>query len=89
MENKQDSLSLFMSGRGLRQRDPISPAILVILAECLSRGLKKLFERGPALRYLYGEKTVVSRLCFADDILVYNNEQKKILRSVLKIYTKI
>lgn len=80
----------FKSTRGLRQGDPISPSLFIILAECLSRGLNNLFLRNNELQFRYGGGILVSHLGFADDIVIFTNGQKSSLSklmSFLRQYT--
>ncbi|KAL0304686.1 UNVERIFIED_CONTAM: LINE-1 retrotransposable element O protein [Sesamum angustifolium] len=46
-----DKVGFFQLLKGLRQGDPISPSLFIIVAEFLARGLDRLFQQNPALGY--------------------------------------
>lgn len=69
----------FNTTRGIRQGDPISPSLFILLAELLSRGLNGLYETSPNLNYRYGGRISVSHLAFADDIIIFTNGLKESL----------
>ncbi|KAL2475523.1 Uncharacterized protein Adt_36259 [Abeliophyllum distichum] len=80
----------FKSSRGLRQGDPISPSLFIILAESFSRGLDRLFARHSYLDYIYGGGVPMSHLAFADDMIIFTNGQRNSLAKVMefiKIYS--
>ncbi|KAF5446820.1 hypothetical protein F2P56_032419 [Juglans regia] len=73
----------FKSGRGLRQGDPISPYLFIIVEEILSRLLKVSFEERKIGFYLQPRGTpVISHLLYADDILVFANGSRKSVRAI-------
>ena len=65
----------FQSSRGLRQGDPLSPYLFVVVMEAFSCLLKRAIARGflsPCLvRGRRGEGVQVSHLLFADDTLIF------------------
>ena len=65
----------FQSSRGLRQRDPLSPYLFVVVMEAFSCLLKRAIAGGflsPCLiRGRRGEGVQVSHLLFADDTLIF------------------
>ncbi|KAF9688547.1 hypothetical protein SADUNF_Sadunf02G0208300 [Salix dunnii] len=68
-----ETTSYFHGSRGLRQGDPISPTLFIIVAEYLSRGLYNMFQRYPSLHYLARCPVLVPHLAFADDIIIFSN----------------
>lgn len=67
----------FKNSRGLRQGDPLSPALFILAEEVLSRGLKYIFSSG-LVEYNRGGRNFlpVSHLLFADDTLIFLNGKK-------------
>lgn len=82
----------FKSSKGLRQGDPLSPYLFILMEEVLSRLLRKQFEGGRIGKFshLVGAP-LISHLLYADDLLVFLNGEKislKILVKTLGIYEK-
>nr|XP_027122188.1 uncharacterized protein LOC113739143 [Coffea arabica] len=64
------SYGFFKSSRGVRQGDPLSPALFVIGAEVLSRGLNSLALQSGFLGFTVPRGCpTVTHLAFADDVL--------------------
>ena len=65
----------FQSSRGLRQRDPLSPYLFVVVMEAFSCLLKRAIFGGFLLPCLVqgrrGEGVQVSHLLFVDDTLIF------------------
>ncbi|XP_071940013.1 uncharacterized protein [Coffea arabica] len=80
------SYGFFKSGRGLRQGDPISPALFVIGAELLSQALNNL-----VLHCGYRGFKVprgcpqVTYLAFADDVLIFANGFARALQDIVRV----
>ncbi|XP_073151847.1 uncharacterized protein [Henckelia pumila] len=64
---------LFGSTKGLRQGDPLSPVLFIIVAEYLSRSLDRLFLQNADLRYRSGCDMMISHLAYADDVIICAN----------------
>ena len=78
------------STKGLWQGDPLSPLLFVLVVEALGRMLDKAVYEGRMLGFsvgnLEGRSMAVSRLLFADDMLIFceaDLEQILILRMIL------
>lgn len=79
-----------ISGRGLRQGDPLSPYLFIICAEGLSSLIRDVESRGQ----LTGTKVcrrapLVSHLLFADDCFLFfraNKQQATVLKNILCTY---
>ncbi|KAL5566576.1 hypothetical protein UlMin_029740 [Ulmus minor] len=79
---KVDFEKAFGASRGLRQRDPLSPFLFILVADILGRMMDKAVSIGEVKGFKVGrEEVVVSHLQFADDTLFLldpdqNNIQK-------------
>jgi hypothetical protein len=69
------SAGFFTSSRGLRQGDPLSPLLFVVVMEALSRMLNVTMNQGLLTGFSVGsrdnEDLVVNHLLFADDTLIF------------------
>jgi hypothetical protein len=69
------SHGFFPSSRGLRQGDPLSPLLFIIIMEALSRMLERAVERGLLSGFMVGKSNgielMISQLLFADDTLIF------------------
>ncbi|WOL17010.1 hypothetical protein Cni_G25798 [Canna indica] len=73
----------FTSKKGVRQGDPLSPYIFIIMQDMLSRILNKFSENGYIKCFNYkGMK--LSHLAFADDILIVIKGNLKNCSNVMK-----
>jgi hypothetical protein len=71
--------NFFNSTHGLRQGDPLSPLLFVVVMEALSRMLIAAMDQGYLTRFSVGSKDfdtlVVNHLLFADDTLIFCGAQ--------------
>ncbi|XP_027152118.1 uncharacterized protein LOC113752185 [Coffea eugenioides] len=80
------SYGFFKSSRGLRQGDPISPALFVIGAEVLSRALNNLvLHRGYRGFKVPRGCPQVTHLAFADDVLIFANGSARALQDIVRV----
>jgi hypothetical protein len=85
-----DKIGPIFPGRGLRQGDPLSPYLFILVTEGLSTLIKKSVARGD----IHGVKICrgappVSHLLFADDCFLFcrsNLYETRQLMSILKTY---
>lgn len=75
----------FHSTRGLKQGDPLSPALFILGAEVLSRSLNKL-HNNPEYHGFFMEPRgpQVNQLSFVDDIILFTSGRQKTLRLIMK-----
>jgi len=69
----------FQSSKGIRQGDPLSPLLFVVVMEALSRMLNESMLQGLLSGFSVGirenEALVVNHLLFADDTLIFCGAQ--------------
>ena len=64
-----ESIGFFAGAKGLRQGDPMSPYLFVLIMDSLSQLLQHNIQRSPVFRYHWKcNKLSLSHLCFADDL---------------------
>jgi len=78
------STEFIRSSWGLRQGDPISPALFILAEEVLSRGITELHSRGQATAFQVLRRCPpVTHLLFADDTVIFTNGSKNSLKNLM------
>ena len=81
-----------MGNHGLKQGDPLSTFLFILVSEALSRGLRTLFSLGKLQAYAQPRGTLpISHLAFADDVVIFTRGDRrsvKCLMDYLEIYQK-
>lgn len=73
------------STQGVRQGDPLSPALFVIAEEALSRGISQLFISGHCRYYhLPWNVMPISHILYADDSIIFSNGGLHSVKHLLK-----
>jgi hypothetical protein len=80
----------FLSSRGLRQGDPFSPLLFVVVMEVLSQMLNATMNQGLLTSFSVGskdnEELVVNHMLFADDTLIFCGAQAEHVRNLQCIF---
>ncbi|GJW04980.1 RNA-directed DNA polymerase, eukaryota, reverse transcriptase zinc-binding domain protein [Tanacetum coccineum] len=81
----------FKGGRGLRQRDPISPYIFTMVIEVLNLLVENEIRKENAFKYHFGCKQLkITHLCFAYDLIMLSHGDKicvTVLRNALNEFS--
>ena len=76
----------FKSSRGLRQGDSLSPALFIIGADVLSRGLNSLVDESSFAAFKVPRHcSPITHLAFADDVIIFTNGGSASLKRVMQI----
>jgi hypothetical protein len=82
--------SFFNSSHGLRQGNPLSPLLFVVVMEALSWMLIAALDQGNLTGFLVGsresEALVVNHLLFANDTLIFCGAQEEQIRHLRCMY---
>ncbi|XP_026420711.1 uncharacterized protein LOC113316778 [Papaver somniferum] len=73
----------FSIDRGLRQGDPLSPLIFVLVEDVLSKNITKLFPDGNMTHMVRRKGVVPTHLFFADDIMIFCKGNMKSFRNLV------
>jgi hypothetical protein len=76
----------FSSSCGLRQRDPLSRLLFVIVMEVLGKMLSTALSRGLLSGFSMGTWADISYLLFADDTLLFYGADPNHLRNLWSLY---
>ncbi|GJX92045.1 RNA-directed DNA polymerase, eukaryota, reverse transcriptase zinc-binding domain protein [Tanacetum coccineum] len=71
------SCGYFQGGRGLRQGDPMSPYLFILVMEILTLLVEKRVNGSSDFKYHYGCKDMrLTYFCFADDLIMFSHRDK-------------
>ncbi|KAK9941648.1 hypothetical protein M0R45_007349 [Rubus argutus] len=77
------SCGFFNCSRGVRQGDPLSPILLCLAEEVLSRGISRLVARGKICKIAAPKKVnPPSHVLFADDVMIFMQGDTSSLRAL-------
>lgn len=75
----------FSPGRGLRQGDPLSPLLFILISEVLSKLLSRATERGIFKGISCPGGSMISHLKFADDTLLFIDSDPNSMRGLKRV----
>lgn len=75
----------FKGKRGLRQGDPLSPYLFVLVMNCLSLALDRAAASGLFHYHPRCERTKLTHLSFADDLLIFSDGSLSSVQAILSV----
>ncbi|CAA7395567.1 unnamed protein product [Spirodela intermedia] len=83
------STPFFTATRGLRQGDPLSPTLFILVEEVLSRSLTRAINQG-LIRPYYSKRgcPIISHSLFANDAILFLNGCKTSIRGLMSIISR-
>lgn len=79
------SYGFFKGTRGLRQGDPLSPYLFVLAMNCLSISLNRAAREGEFQYHAKCQRSELTHLCFADDLLIFCDGTQQSVLAVLDV----
>ncbi|XP_026442653.1 uncharacterized protein LOC113342274 [Papaver somniferum] len=79
----------FSIDRGLRQGDPLSPLIFVLIEDVLSRNITKFFKEGKMTHMVNRKGIAPTHLFFADDSMIFCKGNMKSLRNLVDLLRNV
>ncbi|XP_058748415.1 uncharacterized protein LOC131621393 [Vicia villosa] len=76
------------SKRGLRQGDPISPLLFVLVMEYMHRCMRKLQTRPDFKFHPKCAKLSLTNICFADDLILFARGDKRSVAAMMEVFQK-
>ncbi|KAG7588702.1 Reverse transcriptase domain [Arabidopsis suecica] len=78
----------FQGKKGLRQGDPLSPYLFIMVMQALSSLLEKATDLGKINLHPKCEAPRITHLLFADDLLVFSNGSRKSLAGIAEVMSR-
>ncbi|KAJ6837446.1 uncharacterized protein M6B38_120875 [Iris pallida] len=75
----------FRSSRGLKQDDPLSPALYIIVAEASSRNLQQVGSKVQNAYSTHSGYPAITHHGYTDDILVFCSGHKRAVRAIMGV----
>lgn len=72
----------FRASRGLRQDDPLSPTLFIIVMERFTQTLKSQIQQGPFTHHPKCNSLNLCSLAFADDLFILSSTDKDSIRTI-------
>ena len=79
-----EMVGYFLTTRGLRQGDPLSPLLFTLVMEILSAILRKAARNKEFNFHWRCDKLYLTHLCFADDLLIFCRADRHSVSIVLE-----
>ncbi|WMV08826.1 hypothetical protein MTR67_002211 [Solanum verrucosum] len=80
-----DGFRYFEERRGIRQSDPMSPLLFVLVMEYLTRSLNKMSELSDFRFHPMCKRTKLAHLIFADDLMILCKAHEKSITRVMEV----